>query len=134
MARGGARDGAGRKPGSLTAKTREIAEKIAESGDTPLEALSELRRWAMSKFRTANPAGDFLVAAKAAEVAADWASRAAPYVHAKLAAVTVDANVDATVAVDVDPAAIDRAMDGVNRALGALADAGRGNMPPAVPE
>src|SRR4051812_37656859 len=35
--RGGRRPGAGRKPGSLTMKTREIAAKAAPEGVTPLE-------------------------------------------------------------------------------------------------
>lgn len=82
--------GAGRKPGAATAKTREIADKVAASGDTPLEALGELRRWAMEKFRAAVKVEDFLTAVKAAEVAADWANKEAPYVHPRLSA--VDAN------------------------------------------
>jgi hypothetical protein len=36
MNRGGKRAGAGRKPGSLTKKTREIAERAAADGITPL--------------------------------------------------------------------------------------------------
>lgn len=94
MARGGKREGAGRKAGSLTVKSREVAAKIAESGDTPLEALAELRRWAMAEFRTAWDGKNFAVAAKAAEVAADWAAKEAPYVHPKLAAVEMNANVN----------------------------------------
>jgi hypothetical protein len=87
VARGGSRPGAGRKVGAVTAKTREVANRIAESGDTPLEALSELRRWAMEMFRKANIEEDWMKAAKAAEVAADWAAKEAPYVHPKLAAI-----------------------------------------------
>ncbi|MFP3637303.1 hypothetical protein SB677_21350, partial [Bacillus sp. SIMBA_033] len=37
--RGGARKGAGRKPGAATKKTREIADKTAAEGITPLEVM-----------------------------------------------------------------------------------------------
>jgi hypothetical protein len=89
VARGGARVGAGRKPGSSTKLTREIANRIAESGDTPLDALSDLRRWAMDCWRSAVIAEDFLIACKAAEVAAEYAAKEAPYVHPRLAATDV---------------------------------------------
>ena len=71
--RGGARKGAGRKAGSATTKTREIANKAAAEGITPLEVMLE----AMNSFRDG---GDI---AKAAEFAKD----AAPYIHPKLAAI-----------------------------------------------
>lgn len=71
--RGGRRAGAGRKPGSVTKKTREIAEKAVEAGITPLEVMLE----AMNAFRGM---GDL-------EKAAAFAKDAAPYMHAKLAAV-----------------------------------------------
>lgn len=41
---GGKREGAGRKPGSLTKRTREIAERAAAEGKTPLEVLLENMR------------------------------------------------------------------------------------------
>jgi hypothetical protein len=71
--RGGARPGAGRKQGSATKKTREIADKAAASGITPLEVMLE----AMNAFRVA---GDL-------EKAASFAKDAAPYMHPRLAAV-----------------------------------------------
>lgn len=56
---GGRREGAGRKPGSKTKKTVDIALKAAEEGITPLEymlsilrdpnALPERRDWAAEK-------------------------------------------------------------------------------------
>jgi hypothetical protein len=99
VARGGARTGAGRKVGSATTKTREIANQVAQSGDTPLEALGELRRWAMEQFRKSAAVGseeeNVLLAMKAAEVAADWAAKEAPYVHPKLS--SIEAKVDADV-------------------------------------
>jgi hypothetical protein len=70
---GGARKGAGRKPGSATKKTRAIADKAAAEGITPLEVMLE----AMNAFRSA---GDL-------EKAASFAKDAAPYIHPKLAAI-----------------------------------------------
>jgi len=67
MARGGKREGAGRKPGSLNIKSREIASAIAE-GLTPLEYLTSIYR---------DPEAD-----KAQRI--DAAKAAAPYVHPRL--------------------------------------------------
>jgi hypothetical protein len=75
ISHGGPRKGAGRKKSSLTAKTREIAERAAAEGLTPLEIMFK----AMRSFDTA---GDL-------EKAAEIASKAAPYVHARLAAIEV---------------------------------------------
>ena len=44
MPRGGLRPGAGRKPGSLTRRTREIAEQAAGDGITPLEYMLTVMR------------------------------------------------------------------------------------------
>lgn len=57
----------------MTQKTREIADKAAASGITPLEVMLE----AMNTFRNR---GDL-------EKAAGFAKDAAPYIHARLAAV-----------------------------------------------
>lgn len=73
MPRGGKRTGAGRKAGSITAKTRAIAEVAIEEGITPLEVMLK----AMRIF-----AGDGNWAA-----AADIAKGAAPYLHPKLSSV-----------------------------------------------
>lgn len=71
MARGGKRDGAGRKAGSVTAKTREVADKAAAGGITPLEYMLTMLR-----DESETPANRM------------WAAeKAAPFVHAKLAAV-----------------------------------------------
>lgn len=67
---GGKRKGAGRKPGSVTKKTRETAEKALQDGITPLEVMLE----AMNSARNA---GDL-------QKAASFARDAAPYMHAKL--------------------------------------------------
>lgn len=81
MAHGGARNGAGRKPSSLTTKTREIAEKAVEGGITPLDYMLTLLR------DEGQPSAVRFEAAKAA----------APFVHPKLS--TVQANIEATVGV-----------------------------------
>lgn len=75
MARGGARPGAGRKKGSQTKKTRKIAEAARDKGITPLEYLLEVLRDENNGLVTR------LDAAKAA----------APYMHARLTATTLDA-------------------------------------------
>lgn len=76
MARGGARPGAGRKKGAITTRTREIAEAALGSGLTPLDYMLSILR------DDQKPEAMRFEAAKAA----------APFVHAKLAA--VDANVN----------------------------------------
>jgi hypothetical protein len=71
MPRGGKREGAGRKAGAVTTRTREIADKAASEGLTPLEyMLQMLRDESASK-------DDRMWAAE----------KAAPFVHPKLAAV-----------------------------------------------
>jgi hypothetical protein len=77
--RGGRRPGAGRKVGSATKKTREIADKAAAAGITPLEVMLE----AMNFYRSG---GDL-------EKAAGFAKDAAPYIHAKLSSVEMNAKV-----------------------------------------
>ena len=42
MARGGARPGAGRKPGSLSKNTVELSEKLAQAGCDPFEGMMKL--------------------------------------------------------------------------------------------
>jgi hypothetical protein len=79
MGHGGARKGAGRKPGAITRATREIAEKALE-GLTPLDFMLSIMR------DEANETGQRFEAAKAA----------APYVHAKLANVDAKLDVDGT--------------------------------------
>jgi hypothetical protein len=71
---GGARAGSGRKKGASTQKTREIADKAASEGTTPLEFMLEVMR--------------DTEADKAARM--DMAKAAAPYIHPRLS--TVDAN------------------------------------------
>lgn len=78
---GGRRVGAGRKPGSATKKTREIAEAALESGQSPLEYLLSIMR---------DPRAD-------EDKRIDCAKAAAPYIHPRLS--SVEANVKASVSV-----------------------------------
>lgn len=111
--RGGRRVGAGRKPGSLTKRTREAAEKAAATGQTPLEVmLDNMRHFqrvavdaeAVLSQMTAddvetlgnNAEEQFKAmlakvkqAAGLRQMAQDSARDAAPYIHARLAAVDV---------------------------------------------
>jgi len=69
--RGGQRSGAGRPAGAANKKTREIADRAAEQGVTPLEVMIEAMRDAYAK--------------EGAAAAFMYAKDAAPYMHAKLA-------------------------------------------------
>jgi hypothetical protein len=71
MAKGGSREGAGRKPGVPNRRTAEKAAAIEASGLTPLDFMLSVLR------NEDNTTEDRMDAAKAA----------APYVHAKLASV-----------------------------------------------
>ena len=80
MANGGARPGAGRKPGVPNKATQKTREEIAASGLTPLEYMLRVMR---------DEAAD---EAKRLEAA----KSAAPYVHQRLAAVEHSGNVAMT--------------------------------------
>lgn len=71
MARGGKRAGSGRKAGSATKRTREIADRAAEDGITPLEYMLSVLRDPQAEVDRRD----------------DMAKAAAPYMHARLAAV-----------------------------------------------
>ena len=73
--KGGKRPGAGRKKGSVTKKTREIADRAAAEGITPLEVMIAAMR---AHYDAKPPRLD-----EAAAIAKD----AAPYMHPRLAAV-----------------------------------------------
>ncbi|MDK4703889.1 hypothetical protein PH562_16685 [Rhizobium sp. CNPSo 4062] len=78
MARGGKRDGAGRPAGAATKRTREMAEKAAEEGITPLDFMLKVLRDEAATMDNRM-----------------WAAeKAAPYVHAKLASVEVTGDPD----------------------------------------
>ena len=83
MTRGGKRSGAGRKRGSLSRKTRVIAERAAVDGITPLEVILRTMRSAWAR---ASSNGETVVSFQDALIAAAMAEKAAPYVHPRLAA------------------------------------------------
>ncbi len=85
---GGPRPGAGRKPGAVTVKTRAAADRDAEDdGVEPLTLVLERMR-----FHAA--AGDY-------DKAIPLAVHALPYRHARLAALTVDAEVRTAAALHI---------------------------------
>jgi hypothetical protein len=91
--KGGARPGAGRKTGSLTKRTRQIAEAVATQGITPLEVMmrvmhqlyehaSNIREEDLSEKESASEARIKLL-----NMAATVGRHAAPYVHPRLSAI-----------------------------------------------
>jgi hypothetical protein len=84
--KGGARPGSGRKKGSVTRRTREIANACIESGLTPLEYMLQIMR----DIRQQQP--DRLRAAESA----------APYIHPKLAAIQHSGDKDNPVQVQAE--------------------------------
>ncbi len=78
--RGGSRAGAGRKKGSLTQKTREIAERSMEEGITPLEYM-------LSVMRGCSDHEDPKVQIAREAMRFEAAKAAAPYMHPRLAAI-----------------------------------------------
>jgi hypothetical protein len=89
MPRGGARPGSGRKPGTANRKTREIADKAAAEGITPLEVMLEVMR--------------DLYAEGEKVAAAAIAKDAAPYIHAKLSQIEQKSEVTVQKAVSGEP-------------------------------
>lgn len=88
--RGGSRAGAGRKVGSATKRTREIADKAAEEGITPLELMLKTMRALAAKAEANDPENpDLTMLVEASAIAKD----AAPYIHPRLASVEMNAKV-----------------------------------------
>lgn len=85
MARGGKREGAGRRVGALTTKTREIAVTALEGGQTPLNFLISVMR---------DPDNEL-------NMRVDAAKAAASYVHPKLAAIEHSGNQEKPLAINV---------------------------------
>lgn len=79
--RGGARPNSGRKPGSATKRTREIADRAMEEGISPLEYMLKIMRTEVS----ADLDPREMLAAVTLRFEA--AKAAAPYVHPRLASV-----------------------------------------------
>ena len=91
--KGGARPGAGRKTGSLTKRTRQIAEAVATQGITPLEVMMKVMH---QLYEEAGNVSEQDLGAKelASEarikllnMAAAVGRHAAPYVHPRLSAI-----------------------------------------------
>jgi hypothetical protein len=82
VARGGRREGAGRKPGSALTKSVVVARKAAEAGVSPLEIMMETARYLWAQ---ATEGGRF--DARLAIQACWIAKECAPYCHPRLAAV-----------------------------------------------
>jgi hypothetical protein len=80
MPRGGARSGAGRRKGAATKLTREIADKAAAEGITPLEVMLGAMRALWGQATKDKEA----VAVDLAQKAADIAKDAAPYMHPRV--------------------------------------------------
>ena len=74
MSHGGARAGAGRKPGTINRFSKDLLDKAAQSGQLPVDYLLEVMR---------DKSLDTRLRIDAAKVAA-------PYVHQKLSAVSID--------------------------------------------
>ena len=112
-AHGGKRNGAGRKAGAATVKTREIADRAAAEGITPLEVMLANMRWAWNeldglvaavKDKVAN--GDSVEAALALrtlmtgrQLAQQCAVDAASFMHPRMAAVDHTSNGESMTAV-----------------------------------
>jgi hypothetical protein len=76
MPRGGWRPGSGRKKGSVTRKTRDIADRIVADGESPLEVM-------LRAMRQHAAAGNL-------DRAAEIARYAAPFCHARISSITVE--------------------------------------------
>lgn len=115
MAHGGKREGAGRKQGALTQRTREVAERAVAEGKSPLEVMLDNMRHFQQVALDAEATLEGLTAAEFSsqvppdaspedqfklllaqvkktaglrQMAQDAARDAAPYLHPKLTAVT----------------------------------------------
>ena len=101
-------------PNKRTAEQRQeiqayIAQQVTETpvraSSDPVEAILELTEWAMNEFRAAisrDEEGNVIpelaqLKAKLGLVAADWASKAAPYIRPRLNAVEARVNVNVTI-------------------------------------
>ena len=91
--KGGARAGAGRKTGSLTKRTRQIAEAVATQGITPLEVMMKVMHQLYEEAGNVieQDLGDKELASEARikllNMAATVGRHAAPYVHPRLSAI-----------------------------------------------
>lgn len=89
MPRGGKRQGAGRKKGSVTKRTREIAERALAENISPLEVMLVAMRKALD--------------ANNLDAAARYAKDAAPYCHARFASVEHSGKDGGPIAITISP-------------------------------
>jgi hypothetical protein len=121
---GGRRQGAGRKPGSPTKRRREIIDKAADAGITPLELqLRTMRMLWERAHRNSEP--DLQLAKDACAIAA----QCAPYLHPRLSA--VEAKIEAH-HFRMSPQEQRRLIDAVDR-LDSILDGRVIDMVPALP-
>ena len=91
--KGGARPGAGRKTGSLTKRTRQIAEAVSTQGITPLEVMMKVMHQLYEEAGNVSEQdlGNKELASEARikllNMAATVGRHAAPYVHPRLSAI-----------------------------------------------
>ena len=88
---GGRREGAGRRPGAVNKRTREIAMAAAAAGITPLEVLLNTMRAAWARSQDGTIQGDDLM------LALSCAERSAAYIHPRIQAVSLEGSVDSKV-------------------------------------
>ena len=86
-AHGGARKGAGRKLGSATKRTREVADRAAAEGITPLEYM-------LAVMREDSTHEDARIQAGREAMKFEAAKAAAPYIHPRLQAIVHSGSID----------------------------------------
>ena len=87
---------AGRPPGSANKRSRKIAEEVYETGISPLEVLIEAMRFEYGE--ATNPENqDIMYKSLKLEKAADYAAKAAPYMHPRLQAVELSTDPDSPI-------------------------------------
>lgn len=84
---GGKRPGAGRKKGAIDRVTREVAEREIKTGVTPLEVMLKTMRALWDEAHVKDEKGKVTLNTEKAKEAMVVADRAAPYCHARIAAV-----------------------------------------------
>ena len=92
MARGGRRLGSGRKPGSANKRTREVADKAAADGITPLEVILNTMK---ALWEDALDDDGKLANIEKALAACSVGKDAAPYMHPRMQ--QIQAQIDQTV-------------------------------------
>ena len=111
MARGGKREGSGRKKGTLNKRSQELVAKVSATGLQPIEVmLITMRKHAD---------------AKNWDEAAKVAAMAAPYIHPRLASANVTMDDKRTLA-ERSAADLERELEQARRDLGGIASSKAG--------